>query len=380
MIRIFVFVFVIIFINLASAKESYNIAKPGIIFWPKEVLFEKIKSSSCQFVPDNIENFIFPKFQKGSTKIDNFDSTLGNINNKLINAVCHTVSDNSFDALLLKNVIYDSLMNDKNLRHSQHFEYSDGKRWTNTDLNYIKSINLMPILYMWSLIQNQASANEINDVKKYFYDTLIKSGLENHDQGNHETITLNFVLAYAIVFNDEKIFNIAISKFKRHFVVNATDEGVIKRDSMRGSCAMHYNFHNINPMLGIIYNLNTQGIDITQQSIMKDKTILQVIDVILSIPNNPEILHKWSVRNVAGDTCDPNKGFSTAKSKNPKDIYFKTGYYGGAWQIFYVELFGDSHIEKFRNLPSIQGPINIWLSRLVKGHLNYTLGGFNWTN
>jgi len=246
----------------------------------------------------------------------------------------------------------------------------------NSDFPYSYSINLVPILLYFSFSQELFNDQEKETVRNWLESLTLKYQYTFDRPNNHRLFYLNYLLAHSIVFNDDKLFNHSINLFKSTMRDEWTKEGLLKSESERGSCALHYNYHALNPIFGFIFNAKIQGLDLFSEPISKNFTIRDIVDSIYKATQNTDLLKKYSKVNRAGDTCSGGKGFSDSKSKNPNYIYTKLGSHQNAWLLFYENQYGHEAIERYKllELPERSGFQMYDTGKLVNGFSNSALG------
>ena len=246
----------------------------------------------------------------------------------------------------------------------------------NDDFPYSYSINLVPILLYYSFSQELFNAQEREIVRKWLESLTLRYENIFDRPNNHRLYYLNYLLAHSIVFNDEKLFNHSIKLFKSTMNEEWTKEGLLKSESQRGSCALHYNYHALNPIFGFIFNAKMQGLDLFSEPISKDFTISDIVDSIYKATLNTDVLKKYSKTNNAGDTCSGSKGFSDSKSQNPDYIYTDLDSHQNAWLLFYENQYGHEAIERYKllELPESSGFQMYATGRLINGYSNSSLG------
>lgn len=247
----------------------------------------------------------------------------------------------------------------------------------NDDFPYSYSINLVPILLYYSFSQELFNTQEREIVRNWLESLTLKYDNIFDRPNNHRLYYLNYLLAHSIVFNDERLFNHSIKLFKSTMNEEWTKEGLLKTESERGSCALHYNYHSLNPIFGFIFNAKMQGLDLFSEPISKDFTIRDIVDSIYKATLNTDMLKKYSKTNRAGDTCLDNKGFSHTNSRNPEYIYTNLSSHQNAWLLFYESQYGHEAIERYKllELPERSGFQMYATAKLVNGFSNSSLGG-----
>jgi len=107
---------------------------------------------------------------------------------------------------------------------------------------------------------------------------------------NHGMYTNNYRLLVSILFNEKKMFNESINFFLEQMKYNETETGLFKIDSKRGACALHYNLHNLSPLMSILWNLNLQGIDLSKKNLNSKDSISDIVSVIIDSVEDPKLV------------------------------------------------------------------------------------------
>lgn len=358
--------------NPSIKKEKYLINQPGLIFIDGSDYISNLKKFSpyvyyvCN--DEGINTLELPNHNVDLSEWDSFEMDMEENQTLYFSSYCDHLanSDENFDTFK-----YDLIENIDNGAYSKLTHLKD-----NDDLNYSHSINLMPLLLYYSFSKDDYSKEEQKKVETWLYNLTIKHKKLFNRPDNHKFYYLNYALAHSIVFDDAKLFNDTINDFRQTLSDAWTPEGFFKKEAERGSCALHYNYHSLNPIFGFLYNLKIQGIDLYKEKFFRNFDINDIVDAIYEVTIDTSPLTKYSIKNNAGDTCVPGKGFSDAVSKDPKIIYNVPMPSQNGWMLIYRDMFGEDKIEKFIKMEINNEKVMLFNSAKKNiGASNNSLGG-----
>jgi len=288
-----------------NVNDKYVIKNPGLIFIELESLIDNIsvsddkKIDDCRryndFARENFDNYKFKASREGDIKWSIEDDLTGPLTIIFCKYLSGKVLDKQDDNLQSQiNLIKTFLIK---LSESNYLN-SFPKQNDDSDHAYETSAAIIPTLFIYSQFQNEFNIEEKSKIKKMFLDLEKKNRYTfNSSQvgigstyNNHGMYTNNYRLLVSILFNENKMFNESINFFLEQMKYNETETGLFKIDSKRGACALHYNLHNLSPLMSILWNLNLQGIDLSKKNLNSKDSISDIVSVIIDSVEDPKLV------------------------------------------------------------------------------------------
>jgi len=292
-------------INNDTVNDKYVIKNPGLIFIGLENLIENISASGDKKIDDcrkyrsfakkNFDNYKFEASREGDIKWSIEDDLTGPLTVIFCKYLSGKVLDKEDENLQSQiNLIKTFLIK---LSQSDYLN-SFPKQNDDSQHAYETSGAIIPTLFIYSQFQNEFNLEEKSKIKKMFLDLEKKNRYtfnpsqvgDGSTYNNHGMYTNNYRLLVSILFNEKKMFNESINFFLEQMKYNETETGLFKIDSKRGSCALHYNLHNLSPLMSILWNLNLQGIDLSEIKLNSKHSISDIISVIIDSVEDPKLV------------------------------------------------------------------------------------------
>ena len=294
--------------------KDWIIKKPNLLFIDKDQLIEKI-NNNAKTIFDNYSNKFIEESGKTQwgcrySKYDVQDVTklsLNQINKnnyfnyiELIGAFpihywCETVLRTSKSVSNSKSIYRaDEWKKDREEKLKSFYNDLVKNEWllnlpkppNDDQIAYEIGVYLTSVLFTYTLIEEDLPKelqknfkSQIDKlIRKYDYAQNESRVGELSVNSNHGFYYFNFKMAASIILNDNKMFQDSIKHFLKAMKANSTETGLFKLDSQRGECALHYNYHGLQPVMSMLWNLKLQGYDLFQVKLTDNHTIGQIIE------------------------------------------------------------------------------------------------------
>ena len=281
--------------------ESYKITKPGIIFISKEELIKNIDQSNDLNGICNLENYASYELLGHKADYDLRGAYIGDRIrqqfNPLLKIYCEYIvaklnGDNDIQEISNQKIIsaYTKLIETNYLLNFH-------KDVDNSDHAYATSHSVIPIMFIYSLNKQIFSDQEQKNIENMFLELIKKNEFAFSEDlvgestySNHGLYINNSRLLYSILVNDQDMYNKSVKFFNLLMKKNKTKSGLFRIDSKRGECALHYNLHNLTPLMSTLWNLKLQGLNFLNDKINGSHTLDEIVSIIIKSVDEPSIV------------------------------------------------------------------------------------------
>lgn len=384
--------------------KDWIIKKPNLLFIDKDQLTKKI-NNNAKTIFDNYSNKfieesgktqwgcrynkynVYDVTQLSLSPIDenNYWHYIEHIGAFPIHYWCETVLRTSKSISNSKSIYRsDEWKNDRDEKLKSFYNDLVKNKWllnlpkpSNDDqIAYEIGVYLTSVLFTYTLIEEDLP----KDLQKNF-ESQINKLIQKYDYAQNESIVgelsvnsnhgfyyFNFKMAASIILNDNKMFQDSISYFLKAMKANTTETGLFKLDSQRGECALHYNYHGLQPVMSMLWNLKLQSYDLFQVKLTDNHTIEQIIEAVYlaSIDTNLFFDHQKKYEK------EFEKKYGNQKTEERKMNYYQSCWVkdinkeqaakriddngmmrpqsDSGWISIYEAIFGKQKAERFKNI------------------------------
>lgn len=296
-----VLIITILLIHTLAWGENYKIKKPGLIFISQEEIIKNIDQSNDLNGICNLEKYASYDLIGNQSDYDLRGAYIGDRIrqqfNPLLKIQCEYIianlnDDNDIQELSKQKIIL-AFTNLIKTNYLLNFH----KDVNNSDHAYATSHSVIPIMFIYSLNKQNFSGQQQKQIENMFLELIKKNEYAFSENivgeatyTNHGLYINNTRLLYSILVNDQNMYDKSVKFFKLLMKKNETKSGLFKLDSKRGECALHYNLHNLTPLMSTLWNLKLQGLNFLNDKLNGSHTLDEIVSIIIKSVEEPSIV------------------------------------------------------------------------------------------